>query len=160
MTPVVKLRKPTSAGRRESESRQMTGSIRRTTVGEVMTRDVVTVGKRTKVSELKELFDDYDFNAFPVVEDGRLVGIVTKLDFMRIFSVGTKFSISRYRDLFASDVGDIMRELLITVSPKDSLERVVEYMVEFGLRSIPVAEGGVLVGMVSRRDVLKHLVID
>jgi CBS domain-containing protein len=138
----------------------MTGSIRSVIIEDVMTREIVIVRRNTKVGELKELFDKHDFNAFPVVENGDLVGIVTKLDFMRIFSVGMKFSLPRYRELFAGEVGQIMREALVTLTPKDSVEKAVEYMVEFGLRSMPVVEGKKLVGMVSRKDLMQHLILD
>ncbi len=160
MTPLGRLRQAKPDKARTPESREMTGRIRPVRIEEVMTSRVVTVGRHTKVGELKELFEKHDFNAFPVVENGNLVGIVTKLDFMRIFSVGMRFSLTRYHELFAGEVGQVMREALVTLTPKDTVEKAVEYMVEFGLRSLPVVEGKKLVGMVSRRDLMQHLLLE
>lgn len=160
MTSLSRLRKAGSARADRPSRHSMAGSIRSAIIKDVMIRELVTVGRNTKVRELKELFEKYDFNAFPVVENGNLVGIVTKLDFMRIFSVGMKFSLPRYREMFAGEVGQIMREALVTLTPRDTVERAVEYMVEFGLRSLPVVEGKKLVGMVSRRDLMQYLLLE
>lgn len=129
-------------------------------IEEIMTSDVITVERDTSVKELKELFERYDFNAFPVVENQEIVGIVTKLDFLKIFSIGLQFSMTEYWKLFAEKVADVMREAVVTVHPKDTLEKAVEYMVEFKLRSLPVVDGKKLVGIISRKDVIKHLLAE
>jgi len=59
------------------------------TVRQFMTRTVVTVNRQTTMRELAALFEKHDFNAFPVVEDGKLVGIITKFDFLRAFAFTT-----------------------------------------------------------------------
>jgi CBS domain-containing protein len=125
-----------------------------------MTKEVITVSPKTTVRELKDLFEKHDFNAFPVVENGILVGIVTKLDLMSVFSVGLRFSMTKYWNLFANEVRRIMREAVVSVEPNDSIQRAVEYMVEFGLRSLPVVEGKRLVGIVSREDLMEHLLFE
>jgi predicted transcriptional regulator len=53
-----------------------------------------------------------------------------------------------------------MRTAIVDVSPNDSLQTVVDYMVEFALRSIPVIEKDRVVGMISRDDVIKHLFLE
>lgn len=135
-------------------------SITSVKVEEAMTKDVHTVGKDVSIGELRELFDKYDYNAFPVVENERILGIVTKLDLMKTFTMGMGFSRSKYWDLFAEKVDDIMRHSVISVKPTDPIERAVEYMVEFKLRSLPVVQNGKLVGMISRSDVMKHLIAE
>ncbi|NYT11314.1 MAG: CBS domain-containing protein [Methanomassiliicoccales archaeon] len=127
---------------------------------EVMEKDVVYVSPITTVKELKDLFEKHDYNSFPVVEKGEIVGIVSKLDFLKIFTMGTHFSRSDYWKLFAENVGGVMRRAVISVEPDDSLRKVVEYMVEFNLRSLPVVEGSKLVGIISRKDVMSHLLLD
>lgn len=129
-------------------------------IEEFMTRDVITVKRDTSVKELKELFERHDFNAFPVVENQEIVGIVTKLDFLKIFSIGLQFSMTEYWKLFAEKVADVMREAVVTVYPKDTLEKAVDYMVEFKLRSLPVVDNKKLVGIISRKDVIKHLLAE
>jgi CBS-domain-containing membrane protein len=47
------------------------------TVKQYMTRTVLTVKRQTTMRELTALFEKYDFNAFPVVEEGKLLGIIS-----------------------------------------------------------------------------------
>jgi CBS domain-containing protein len=56
------------------------------TVRQFMTRSVVTVKRKTTMRELAALFEKHDFNAFPVLEEGKLVGMVSKFDFLRAFA--------------------------------------------------------------------------
>jgi CBS domain-containing protein len=53
-----------------------------------------------------------------------------------------------------------MRRAIISVEPDDNLRKVVECMVEFNLRGLPVAERDQLVGIISRKDVMTHLLLD
>jgi CBS-domain-containing membrane protein len=48
------------------------------TAAQYMTRSVITVTRQLTMSELEQLFEKHDFNSFPVVEDGNMVGIVTR----------------------------------------------------------------------------------
>jgi len=56
------------------------------TVKQFMTRTVITVSRQTTMRELAALFEKHDFNAFPVVEDGKLLGIISKFDFLCAFA--------------------------------------------------------------------------
>jgi CBS-domain-containing membrane protein len=51
------------------------------TADQYMTRAVTTVTRQTTMRELEALFEKHDFNSFPVVEEGKMLGIVTKYDF-------------------------------------------------------------------------------
>ena len=55
------------------------------TIEQVMTKKVVTVTPRTSVGEVASLFLKHEFHALPVVEDNKLVGIVTTTDVIRYF---------------------------------------------------------------------------
>jgi CBS-domain-containing membrane protein len=136
----------------------MKRSIAKTKVKEVMSKEVVTVTEEMTIKQLKEAFDRHDFNAFPVVRRGRLVGMVTKLDLLRTFSTGMSASMGRIYDLWAERVGDVMRAAIVSVGPEDPVQLAVDYMVEFKLRSLPVVEGRTVVGMVSRTDVIPCLI--
>jgi CBS-domain-containing membrane protein len=56
------------------------------TADQYMTRAVTTVTRQTTMRELEALFEKHDFNSFPVVEYGKMLGIVTKFDFLRAFA--------------------------------------------------------------------------
>lgn len=136
------------------------GKVRDTKVSEVMSKDLVTVTEKTTIKELHKLFKKHDFNAFPVTKGDTLIGVVTKLDLLRIVSTGINFSLSRYWGSFATEVGDIMHRAMITLKPDDRIEIAAGYMVEYGLRSIPVVDGKRLVGIVSRDDLMEHLILN
>ncbi len=60
-------------------------AVARITVGEIMTRDVITVGPRFPLEEAARLMLKEKISALPVTEDGRLVGIVTETDVLALF---------------------------------------------------------------------------
>ena len=71
------------------------------TVRQFMTWPVMTVSRQTTMRELALLFDKHDFNAFPVVEDGKLVGIISKFDFLRGFAFTTSQVVPHYSELMS-----------------------------------------------------------
>jgi CBS domain-containing protein len=136
-------------------------------IGTQMVRDVMTVAPRTvdprmDLRMLKALFDSYDFNAFPVVDtNGHLLGIVTKLDVLKVVCPDRRRLIPDMKALWAERVEDIMSCGLMAVEPDDTVREAADLMVQSGLRSLPVIEhhGRTrrLVGIVSRTDLLKCL---
>lgn len=143
----------------------MRKQVEERTVREVMTPTPVTVRPSTTVGELKALFEAHDFNAFPVVDEaGALCGMVSKLDFLRMFRPARRRWLPDLRALWAERVGDIMSAGLVAVEPGDPVVVAVDLVVETKLRSLPVVDrrGGrpVLVGIVSRKDLLRCLTIE
>jgi CBS domain-containing protein len=63
----------------EKELMRMTGQ----TVGDIYTKEVVTVEPKTKVSEIADLMCDQKIHSLPVVDEGKLVGIVARIDLIR-----------------------------------------------------------------------------
>jgi CBS domain-containing protein len=59
------------------------------TASQYMTPAVQTVTRQVTLRDLEALFERYDFNAFPVVEAGKVIGIVTKFDFLQAFAFTT-----------------------------------------------------------------------
>ena len=59
------------------------------TVHQLMTWIVVSVNRRTTMRDLAALFEKHDFNAFSVIEDGKLLEIIRKFDFLRTFALTT-----------------------------------------------------------------------
>jgi CBS domain-containing protein len=73
----------------------------RCTVNQYMTRTVLTVNRQTTMRELAGLFEKHDFNAFPVVEEGKLLGIISKFDFLRAFAFTTSQVVPHYNELMS-----------------------------------------------------------
>ena len=128
------------------------------TVGQFMTRTVVTVNRQTTMRELAALFEKHDFNAFPVVEDGKLVGIITKFDFLRAFAFTTSQVVPHYNELMSRSASEMMTEAVVHVDSTSPLTRVLQLMVNLKTRSFPViSASGQLEGMISREDIMRAL---
>jgi CBS domain-containing protein len=123
-----------------------------------MTRAVISVTGAVTMVELEALFERYDFNSFPVVEEGRILGIVTKFDFLRAFTFTTGQMVPHYDELMRRRVADVMTKAVTHVEPQTPLTRVLELMVSFATRSLPVLSlEHKLVGIISREDVMRAL---
>jgi CBS domain-containing protein len=128
------------------------------TAGQFMACAVMTVTRGCTMRELEALIEKHDFNSFPVVEDGRILGIVTKLDFLRAFAFTTGQMVPHYDELMRRTVAEMMTEAVVHVEPTAPLTRVLELMVSLKTRSIPVmSPDGRLAGMISREDVMRAL---
>ena len=128
------------------------------TAAQYMTRPVMTVTRQLTIGELGKLFEKHDFNSFPVVEDGNLLGIVTKLDFLRAFAFTTGQMLPHYDDLMQRRVAEMMMEAVVHVEPTAPLTRVLQLMVSLKMRSFPViGPEHQLLGIISREDVMRAL---
>ena len=139
--------------------------IERKKVRDVMTRSPITVSPETTVQELMTKFATHDFNMFPVVDAGGVLrGLVTKLDLLRTFRPQMRRWIPDLKLLRAERIEDLMSRGTISVEADDPITVAVDTMIETRLRSLPVvqrrAEGPVLVGIVSRTDVLPCLTLE
>jgi CBS domain-containing protein len=128
------------------------------TADQYMTRAVTTVTRQTTMRELEALFEKDDFNSIPVVEDGKMLGIVTKFDFLRAFAFTTGQMVPHYDELMRRPVAEMMTEAVVHVEPAAPLTRVLQLMVSLRSRSFPViGPDRQLVGMISREDVIRAL---
>jgi len=127
------------------------------TVNDAMTRPVTVLSPEATVGELEDLIERYDYNSFPVVENDRLVGIVTKFDFLRNFIFTPDTVLPHYQELMQRRIGEIMRRQVRTVHPEMALTRVLQMMVDMSTKSFPVVSDGKVVGIISREDVIRAL---
>jgi CBS domain-containing protein len=128
------------------------------TVEQYMTSAVKAVTRQVTLRELAALFEEHDFNAFPVVEGRNLLGIVTKFDFLRAFAFSREQMVPHYDELMGRTVLDVMTEAVVHVEPAAPLTRVLQLMVNLKARSFPVVtDRGQLVGMISREDIMHAL---
>jgi CBS domain-containing protein len=123
-----------------------------------MTPAVKSLTRDCTMSEVETLFKQHDFNAFPVVEDGKVLGIVSKFDFLRAFAFTTGQMVPRYDELMRRPVGEVMTEAVVHVEAKTPLTRVLQLMVNLKIRSFPVLDADrQLIGVISRGDVMRAL---
>jgi CBS domain-containing protein len=114
------------------------------TVRDVMTTDVEYCTPLDNVYEVAVKMRDLDVGAIPIVENDRLIGLITDRDLV-VRGIAEKRSGS-------NQVTNVMSENLITVSPSTSVEEAAQLMAKHQIRRLPVVENGKLVGMVSLGD--------
>lgn len=110
--------------------------------------DVATVAPIATVRELIGALTDRNVGALPVVDDGRLVGIVSERDVVRRLHEGGA-------DVLDARVADIMTSDVVTCSPGDSAEDLARVMTDRRIRHLPVVVEGTLTGIVSIGDMVK-----
>ena len=127
-------------------------------VSDYMTRDVVTVPPTMSMRELGQRFKETDFNGFPVVDGGQVVGVVSKFDYLACFEFTPARMVPRYDDLMQRSVAGVMTREFIYVGRDTKLTRVLQLMTGHRLRSLPVMDGDSrLVGIIAREDVIRAL---
>ncbi len=131
---------------------------------DVMTREVVTVGPETSAKYAAEIMAEHGFAAVPVVDDdNQLVGIVAEADVLAD-RLPPDPRLHLRRDESEEDasppllVRGVMTEGVRTVDAAADVSDIARLFVDDRLRSVPVLEHGRLVGIVSRRDLLRALV--
>jgi CBS domain-containing protein len=129
-------------------------------VYDIMSSSPVTVEPATSIGHLLALFDRHDFNAFPVVgKQDRLLGIVSKLDVLKLFLESPASSFPE--GVASRSVGDVMHRTAVFLNPHDAIASAGNMMVVTKLRSLPVIDRRAgrprLVGILSRGDVLRWL---
>jgi CBS domain-containing protein len=149
---------------------------RTTPVRDVMSTDVVTLRPEQTVEEAADVLARKGIGAAPVVDAGeRLVGLLRDEDLIlseanvhvptAISFLGADFvlpsALHRFEDdlkkAAGASVGDVMTDDFPTVGPGDTLERLATLMHDREVTHVPVVDGGQLVGIVARGDLVRFL---
>jgi len=116
-------------------------------------RAVVSIGPGASVFDALELMARQDVGAVVVLEDDRLIGLLSERDYARKVVLAGRAS----RD---TRVAEIMAEEVVCVGLKHTLEGCMALMTDKRVRHLPVLDEGSLVGLVSIGDVVKHIIED
>jgi CBS domain-containing protein len=98
------------------------------------------------------LFETRDFNG-----ERCLLGILTKFDLLKAFSLDTQAMVPHYDRIMELTAETVMTREPVSVEPHFPLSRLLQKLVEMRTKSLPVVENGRLVGIIAREDVLKAL---
>jgi tRNA nucleotidyltransferase (CCA-adding enzyme) len=116
------------------------------TVEQIMSHGVHTLSPDTTVDDAAEEMLRYGFEGFPIVdEDGGILGVLSRREIDRA---------QRLR-LGAMPVSHYMTKGDIRVAPDDSVERLQQIMIQFGVGQVPVVSDGEMIGVVTRTDLIK-----
>ena len=119
------------------------GSIR-----DVMTSNPTSCEPSTTVVDAAKVMAQEDVGPVPIVDGGRVVGIVTDRDLVvRVLAEG--------RDPNSTTIGEIASADLVTVQPDSDLNEALNLMAQNQVRRLPVVEGDQLVGIVAQADVAR-----
>lgn len=123
-----------------------------TVVADHMTREVITLSPSTTVHAALRLLLANDISGAPVVDDrGEVVGMLTGRDV-----IGAIFNASYHKDL-GGTVADYMSRDVESVDAETEVMAVIERFMRSRFRRFPVLAGTRLVGVISRRDVLRAI---
>jgi CBS domain-containing protein len=119
------------------------------TVREFMTTKLRTLSPTTEILEAVDLLLKYEISGAPVVEDGKVVGLLSEKDCLQVLTHGVD------NDKPKGIVSEFMTGEVESISPGMDIYYVAGLFLKNHFRRFPVVEDGVLVGVLSRRDVLR-----
>lgn len=120
-----------------------------TTIQDIMSTGPASVGASTSVAEAARLMKSDDIGSVPVLEDGKLSGVLTDRDIvLRVVAEG--------RDPQSVTAGEVASREPVTVDPQQNLDEALRLMAKHQVRRLPVVEeDGRLVGVVAQADVAR-----
>jgi CBS domain-containing protein len=138
-------------------------------VEDVMTREVVTVPPGASLKEAARLLVEHRISGLPVVDNqNRVIGVVSEADVLPKEAAGSSLRrqlawLIRQRELDRSKLevhlaGEAMTAPALTIEPNRPVGAAAKLMVEASVNRLPVVEGGKLVGIVTRADVVRAFV--
>ena len=122
-------------------------------VRDYMSRQLVTLSPSTEILQALNTLVSRNISGAPVLDAaGDVIGILTEKDCMKVALNAA------YHSEYGGIVMDYMTGDVLTVSPDDSIVALAEKFLENRFHRYPVVERGRLVGVISRRDIVKALV--
>jgi acetoin utilization protein AcuB len=124
-------------------------------VNQIMSKNLVTVTVDTGILEAANLMREKNIRRLPVMEDGRLVGIVTEMDILKVQpSQATTLSVFEVNYLLAkTKVKDVMTKDPLTIPADAPIEEAALIMREHEVGALPVLDGGKLVGIITESNI-------
>lgn len=128
-------------------------------IKDVMTRNPVTADSETLVLDAQKLMKENNIRRLPVVDKGKLVGIVTKHDLLEAApSPATSLSVFELNYLLAKmKVKEIMKKNPVTITPDTPFEEALRLGQEKKIGAFPVVENGKLVGITTESDIIRFV---
>jgi CBS domain-containing protein len=128
-------------------------------VGEVMNTRVITAAPEQRVCDIIEILQENSITGVPVVDGTKVVGMISKKDILPLvasFDVDYE-TLDKIKQTCSYHVRDYMQKEVISVPPVEPVEACAMKMINNNINRLPVMEGGRLVGIVTRGDILKAL---
>lgn len=133
---------------------------KRVPVAQIMTKNVVTLGVKDDLHTAEKLFKKHHIRHIPVTSGEKILGILSYTDLMRIsfadaINENEKDIESMVYNMFSLE--QVMVNDVISVSSKNTIQEVAEFLAEKEFHALPVVDDGKLVGIVTTTDLIKYL---
>ncbi len=116
-------------------------------ISDLMSFPVVAVSSDTKIKDVGSILKEKGCTGLPVVDDGRLVGIISRRDFRKI----------RKKSQEKAPVKAFMSTNVTTIDPEKSPIQAARLMIKHDIGRLPVVENGRIIGIVTRSDAMVYL---
>jgi len=128
-------------------------------IRDMMTKNPITVDSETLVIDAQKIMKENNIRRLPVVEKGKLLGIITKHDLLEASpSPATSLSVHELNYLLSKmKVKEIMKKNPVTLTPDTPFEEALKLGQEKRIGSFPVVENGKLVGIATESDIVRFL---
>jgi CBS domain-containing protein len=142
---------------------------------DIMSSPVVTVTPDASVADVAALLLEKRISGVPVVDStGQIAGIISEGDLLRRVETNTQRHRPHWLEVLlgrsgdagsfikshATRVGDVMSNDVIASHPEASLREIAELMERHGIKRVPIVDGGTIVGIVSRANLVQGLLAD
>jgi CBS domain-containing protein len=129
-------------------------------ISSIMTKNLITIKPDDSIAAIGDLFLKHRFHHLPVLEGNKLIGIVSKSDYLffrRGYSNETRMDEQRIQKHTAKE---IMVKGIAKLESSDKINVTLEIFKENILHAIPIVDNEELVGIVTPLDIIKHLADD
>jgi len=128
-------------------------------IRDMMTRNPITVDSETLVIDAQKIMKENNIRRLPVVDKGKLSGIITKHDLLEASpSPATSLSVHELNYLLSKmKVKEIMKKNPVTLTPDTPFEEALKIGQDQKIGSFPVVENGKLVGIATESDIVRFL---
>ena len=125
------------------------------TAKQLMNTSVITISPDEDVCEAMRMMALNNITGLPVIDDdGTLLGIITEKDILVLLCNSLE---DAGMDRAIGTVGQFMTRHVVCFGPADNLADIAECLSTNDFRRVPILDHGKLVGIISRRDVIKHI---
>ncbi len=123
-------------------------------ISDLMSTKLMTVTKKTPLVDAIDIIVKYNITGIPVVDKkNRVVGIISEKDML---CLSFRLQNQEYSSTDSSlNVGDVMTTDVVSYDKDDSLANVCKCLMTSSFRRVPITSKGILVGLISRKDILK-----
>ena len=115
----------------------------------IMTTNVIAVKRQTSIYRCIEILLENNITGLPVVNDDMtLAGVITEKDILHLL-FGLKDDLAKVEDFMATEV--------VSFEQDEDLIKVCECLVQSNFRRVPILSEGKLLGIISRKDIIKYI---